>query len=93
MDFQSDGIARGGETTYGPSALRIVMVSVNRKYGHGDIQVWVLIIDCGETWGSGSTLTGLLVDSMVEWWKDLRCTGDFTLIRVTQKFDLNWSVT
>ena len=62
MNSQSDRTACQRETTYGPSTLRIVVVSVNRKYGHGDIQVWIFVIDCGETWCSGSILEGLPVD-------------------------------
>ena len=92
MNSQSDRTACQRETTYGPSTLRIVVVSVNRKYGHGDIQVWIFVIDCGETWCSGSILEGLPVDSTVERWRDLRCARDFSLIWVTQKFNLNRSV-
>ena len=93
MNLQSVETACRAGTTYGASTLWIVVIAVNRKYGHGDIQVRVFVIDCGKTWGLCSTFTGLPVDSTVERWRDLRCTGDFALVWVTQKFDLNRSVT
>ena len=79
--------------TYGSGTLWVVVIAVNRKYRQGDIQVRIFVIDCGETLGSCSTFAGLPVNFTVELWRDLRCAGNFALVWITQKLDLNRSVT
>jgi hypothetical protein len=90
---RSTGAVRREKPTYGAGTLWIVVIAVNRKYGQGDIQIRVFVIDRGETWGLCSTFTGFRWICTIEWWRDLRCTRNLAFIWITQKLDLNWPVT
>ena len=59
MNLQREGVMYRAETTYGPSTLRIVVIAVNRKHGHGDVQIGIFVIDCRKTWDLCSMFTGL----------------------------------
>ena len=93
MDLQIDKAACRAERTYGPGTLWVVVIAVNRKHGQGDVQIRIFVIDRGETCGLRLTFASISVNYTVEWWRDLRSAGNFALIGITQKLDLNWSVT
>ena len=59
IGLQTDGAVRQAEMTYVPSTLWIIVISVNRKYGQGDIQIRIFVIYCGETWGLCLVFAGL----------------------------------